>query len=131
MSDEKMKLTGENVNMVFMNCLFKEGENTSNHIPVEGITVRIGFHPERLEKNRQNIIDMLSQLPEQFHEGTGDGWSFLNACNNRAGEQWTGLQTIMEQLFCLGMAIDKVECPLPRDMWSILPGSMPFYMVRK
>jgi hypothetical protein len=36
----------------------------------------------------------------------------------------------MEGLFCLGMAIGKVECLMPRKMWTILPGGMPYYLVK-
>jgi hypothetical protein len=32
-----VKLTAENVNAIFLDCLFKENEETSNCIKVEGI----------------------------------------------------------------------------------------------
>ena len=124
-----MDLTSQNVEKVFMECLFQEGEDTANAVIVEGITSKFGFHPERVEKNTQNISEMLSQLPVQFKKANGGGWSFLNACNNKDGEQWTGMHQKIEQLMCLGLAVKKVEYIMPRKMWSALPGGMPYFAV--
>jgi len=55
--------------------------------------------------------------------------SFLNACQDRNGNQWTDLHQRMEQLFVLGQAAGFVSCLLPRDMWAALPGGMPYYVV--
>jgi hypothetical protein len=73
---------------------------------------------------------MLAELPDMFKESGGGGWSFLNACDDRHGNQWTGLHQRMEQLFQLGIGIDKVECQLPREVWPALPGGMPYYIVK-
>jgi len=125
----KMKLTSRNVESVFMDCLFKDGEDTTNHLKSEGITNSVGFHPERVDAHKSEIFEMLLSLPKEFHEKTGGGMSFLNACNDKRGEQWTGEHRIMEQLFLLGQASGKVECLMPREMWSVLPGGMPYYVV--
>ena len=124
-----MNLTSENVEKIFMDCLFKKGENTENAILVEGITSKFGFHPERIKHYSNDIEEMLYQLPKEFKKQHGGGMSFLNACNNLNGEQWTGFHRIMEQLFAIGMASGKVKCLMPRDMWSLLPGGMPYYVV--
>jgi len=68
-------------------------------------------------------------LPEQFKGSAGGGWSFLNACDDKHGNQWTDLHLRMEQLFQLGIGIGKVKCLMPRAMWSALPGGMPYYAV--
>lgn len=119
----------ERVNAIFMDCLFKEGEDTSKHIKAEGITMNVGFHPERLESHRTEIADMLDELPDEFKESGGGGMSFLNACNDKHGNQWTSLHQRMEQLFQLGIGVGKVKCLMPREMWSVLPGGMPYYAV--
>jgi len=111
-----MELTSENVERIFMDCLFKEGEDTSNYIPAEGITTNVGFHPERIESHREEIVSMLSELPEPFMEKSGGGWTFLNACNDKNGKQWTSFRQRMEQLFQLGIGIEKVAYLMPRDM---------------
>lgn len=117
------------VNEVFLNCLFKDGEDTSKHVKAEGITRNVGFHPDRLEASRVEILAMLDELPNEFKESVGGGYSFLEACNDKHGNQWTGLHLRMEQLFQLGIGIGKVKCLLPREMWAVLPGGMPYYVV--
>ena len=125
------KLTPARVNEVFMDCLFAPGEDTSTAVVVEGILNKFGFHPVRLEKHREDVTELLSQLPAEFFPGTGSGMSFLNACNNRDGDLWTGEHRIMDMLFSLGLALELVVCLLPREVWEALPGGMPYYMVVK
>jgi len=124
-----MDLTSQNVEEVFFNCLFKEGENTDNPILADGIMSKIGFHEKRLNNNSDNITSMLNKLPKEFQKNSGGGMSFLNACDDCDGNQWTGSHTTMEQLFQLGLALGKVKCLIPRDMWRSLPGGMPYYVV--
>ena len=116
------------VTEIFTDCLFKEGEDTSVHIKVEGIMSTFGFHPERLKTHKEEIIEMLRQLPDDFHQKIGGGMSFLNACNDKEGVQW-GEHMNMDQLFCLGMGIGKVRSPLPKSLWNQLPGGMPYFTV--
>lgn len=122
-------LSAERVNEVFLDCLFKEGEDTSKYVKAEGIQMNVSFHPGRLENHRVEIEVMLEELPDEFKKSGGGGMSFLNACMDKHGEQWTGLHRTMEQLFLLGIAIGKVECLLPKEMWSALPGGVPYYVV--
>ena len=122
-------LDPERVNAVFVDCLFRDGEDSSKHINAEGIVRNVGFHHERLESHKAEIVAMLDELPEQFKESSGGGWSFLNACMDKHGNQWTGLHQTMEQLFQLGIGIGKVKSLMPREMWSILPGGMPYYVI--
>lgn len=122
-------LDPERVNVMFVDCLFRDGEDTSKHVKAEGITRNVGFHPKRLESHKAEIEAMLDELPDEFKEGGGGGMSFLNACNDKQGNQWTGLHQRMEQLFQLGIGIGKVQCLMPREMWGILPGGMPYYLI--
>ena len=128
------KLTPDNVHKILRDCLYAGGEAAKGEPPAgaviaSGIVNNYGFDPERLGRHEVEIKSMLAQLPEQFHKGSGDGWSFLNACTNRDGEQWTGEHRTMEALFCLGLGIGAVKELLPREMWSVLPGGVPYYMV--
>lgn len=112
--------------------LIKKEENPEEYIVVDGITNKFGFHPERIAQYEDEITEMLMNLPTEFHTMElhgGGGWSFLNACNDRNGEQWTGLHKTMDELFCLGQAIGKVKAHLPRSAWSALPGGVPYYVV--
>lgn len=124
-------LTDDRVNIVFMDCLFKDGEDTSNHILAEGIVQAVGFHPGRIEEHRQEIHDMLAELPDTFKTGSGGGWSFLNACFDKHGNQWTGAHQTQEQLVQLGIAIGEIEYLLPREMWAVFPGGMPYFVVKQ
>ncbi len=124
-----MELTPDNVKKIILDCLFKDGEDHSKAVIVEGIINDFGFHPERLEKWKDSIIELLNQLPKTFRQNSGGGWSFLNACNRDDGEQWTGLHKDVEELFGLGMAIGKVKSQLPKDSWPALPGGMPYYVI--
>lgn len=123
------KLTSKDVEGIFQDCLFREGEDTSKHIRAEGIRTNVGFHPSRLEGHREKIEEMLAELPNEFQQSGGGGWSFLNACNDKDGKQWTGLHQVMEQLVLLGIGIGKVKFQIPREMWKAFPGGMPYFVI--
>lgn len=123
------KLTGSKVDTIFLDCLFKEEEDKTNYCEAEGIMNTVGFHPDRLETHKEEIIELLQELPDEFQKSKGGGWSFLNACNDKHGNQWTGLHQTVEQLLLLGIAIGKVKFQLPREVWSALPGGMPYLVV--
>ncbi|NQT49448.1 hypothetical protein HQ571_02010 [Candidatus Kuenenbacteria bacterium] len=72
---------------------------------------------------------MLAELPDEFKESGGGGMSFMNACYDRNGNQWTGMHKRMEELFQLGIGIKKAKCLMPRASWSALPGGMPYYAI--
>lgn len=110
-------------------CLFADNEDTNSAILVEGIVNNFGFHPERLESHRAEVEKMLSELPIEFFPETGGGMSFLAACNDKYGRQW-GEHRSMEALFALGIALGKVDLLIPKEMWSVFPGGMPYYVVR-
>jgi hypothetical protein len=126
-----MQLTAENVNRIFMDCLFDEGENTKDAIIGKGIQNDFGFEPSRLRGHTNDILDMIYQLPSAFDQKVGGGWSFLNMAINKGGEQWADSHQTMEQLLALGTAIDRMGFNLPRDKWNIFPGGMPYVYVKK
>jgi len=123
-----MELTGDNVRVVLEECLFKDGEPTDGAVLFKCVVNDFGFHPERLAASRDNIADMLNQLPDEFKRSGGGGWSFLNACQRGDGRQW-GEHRSIEQLLAMGGALGLVKWVMPRDMWSILPGGMPYFVI--
>ena len=125
-----MQLTSQNVHAVFMDCLFKEGEDVTNHTIGNGVMTKAGFHPERLAVHMEDIQTMLNDLPTGFYKGTGNGASFLSFVLNKDGQLWTDQHYIADQLLTLGLAIGKVEYKLPREQWGILPGGMPYLMIK-
>ncbi len=127
-----MKLTHEAVEATFRDCLFKDSstpEQRAGAVLAQGVTVNAGFDPERLAKRRGDIDSLLDQLPAAFHQGSGDGWSFLNLCNDCEGYQWTSFHQIMDLLVTLGIAVGRVQFCLPRESWEIFPGGMPYLVI--
>lgn len=129
-----MELTAENVEQLYEDCrrpLEIEESPMDLMLEVEGIVHMSVFNKKALEEKRSDIESMLSQLPEGFHEATGGGWSFLNACNRADGVQWTGLHLTMEKLMTMGIGLGVVSYVLPREMWPSLPGGMPYFVVKQ
>lgn len=125
-----LTLTAENVSTTIKKCLFTDEEDMSVHVKAEGVIRNYGFHPERLKAQESQIVELLNQLPAVFHQGTGDGCSFLAACEDRNGNLW-GQHTDIEALMCMGIAIKRVQMLMPRNMWPLLPGGMPYFVVLK
>lgn len=123
-------LNPETVQTLMRLCLHDfNGPNKEVHV-VEGITRRFAFDPKMIDENKDQIGNLVNELPAPFMISTGGGWSFLMACEDKHGNQWTGDHAVMEELFALGMAAGKVKCLLTdREMWSTLPGGVPYYAV--
>lgn len=117
----------QNINTILHDCLFRDGEDHSNHVKAKGIVTNFGFHPVRLESHRTEIAAELRDLPTEFYADGGGGWSFLNMCVNKAGIQW-GEHKNMEQLVCLGIGLGLVKEVMP-DMRHVMPGGMPYYVI--
>jgi hypothetical protein len=124
-----IKLNPEAVTTIFMDCLFGEAEDHTHHVAAHGVVMNVGFHPGRLESHRAEIRALLDELPVEFRADGGGGWSFLNMALTKDNQQWTGEHHVMEQLVLLGIGINYVQCLVPREMWAMLPGGMPYYTV--
>jgi hypothetical protein len=127
-----MELTAENVGLIFQDCLFAKEEietvKEEDILKVEGVLHNFGLNPSRVEMNREQIKSLLEQLPANFMKGTGDGWSFLNACMTKDGIKW-GEHISIEQLLVLGIAAGFVSYCFPRDLWTAFPGGMPYFSI--
>ena len=129
-------LNATRLNEVFHDCFYSDEEVSGKSdeelmkmaVVVEALTMRLGFKQSKLDEHRAEVAAMLDELPEAFHEKTGGGMSFLAACEDKHGRQW-GEHRNMEQLFALGMAMDLVKYCLPREMWNMLPGGVPYLVV--
>jgi hypothetical protein len=121
-------LNSQDVENIFKDCLFKEGEDQSNAKIVNGIMNKFGFNPERLIIHKQEIAKMLDELPDQFKKNSGGGWTFLNACMTKDNIQW-GEHRNIEQLLSLGIATEQAAYLMPREMWNVLPGGMPYFVI--
>lgn len=114
---------------VVVDATFERCYRPDGAVEVDGIMMSARFDKATLADNAELIAALLLELPDEFMASKGGGWSFLNACNDRHGELWTGMHSTMDKLFMLGMGIGMVTCQLPREMWSVLPGEMPYYVV--
>lgn len=123
-----VRLDAQRVRDILETCLYKDGEDTTGHVPVRGVVVNFGFRPAGLEARRAEIIALMSELPDQFMHSKAGGWSFLNACQDRHGTQW-GEHRDIEALVCLGIGIGRAKWLFPREMWSAFPGGMPYFVV--
>lgn len=122
-------LKPESVQTLMRLCLAEKSEGPDVHI-IDGITRKFAFNPKVIEENANQIENLLKELPDPFMMPKGGGWSFLQACQDKHGNQWTGSHAVMEELFCLGMAAGKVQCVFEdRELWTTLPGGMPYYVV--
>lgn len=123
--EKKMSLTANNVRSVFDDVLFKETE-LENGMPivemiaVNGIRSNFGFHKERLLGHKQELIDLIDQLPD-----LDEGVSFLNLCFTKDGNHW-GEHMNMEQLIVMGIGAGILQKLVRREMWMIFPGGLPF-----
>lgn len=129
-----MKLTGVEVRRIFTDCQFKPDEITPGEVPegaveAEGIVARFGFHPERLASHKDEITELVMQLPDEFRMSKGGGWSFLNMCQDREGYQWADLHQTMEMLLVLGIAVGKMMIQIPKELWPMMPGGVPYVAV--
>lgn len=126
------ELTSANVEAIIKDCLFQgdipQEELLKKAVVVQGIVCKWGFVPEKLEEHKTEIVEMLGQLPDEFMAKKGGGWSFLNGCMRKDGEQW-GEQRSVDELFSLGQAVGVVKCQVPRELWDMFPGGVPYYEV--
>lgn len=122
------QLTAVAVEALLHRAQLKHDEVTPGAVLVDGVVHKFGFHPQRLRDVKPEVDALLRMLPDQFHVGSGGGWSFLNACMDRDGRQW-GEHRDIEALVCLGIGVGSATFVFDREMWSGLPGGMPYFAV--
>lgn len=123
------KLTVENVERIFVDCL--TNEDNPNAIECNPVIHKCVFDAQKINEHKDEIKECLMALPKEFRENEGGGYSFLAACNDIDGNQWTGLHLNMEKLFALGTAAGYITSLVPRNMWFMLPGNMPYFMIKE
>lgn len=126
----EFRLNPQQVEETFQKCLAGDTDD-ENIVDVDMIVAIARLDRRLVADHAELILAMLLELPTEFRASGGGGWSFLNACMDRHGDQWTGLHQTMAMLFALGQATDPplVTCQLPRDVWPALPGGMPYYVI--
>ena len=122
-----MKLDSKRVQELLIDSL--EPRIDPDHtIITQGVVHSYGFNADKIAKNKQEIIELLNELPDVFFEDSGGGMSFIQACMDKHGNHW-GEHHSMEELFCLGVGINRVRELLPRELSIALPGGVPYYII--
>jgi len=123
------KLSAQRVNEIFLDCLFRGDETTPGNGFVEAVRLKVGFHLARLEAHKAETMELLLQLPDEFRKSSGGGWSFLNACITKQGNQW-GEHSDVDKLLALGIATDQAQIQIAREFWPVVPGGLPYFVVQ-
>lgn len=123
-----MELTAENVEKILSDCLCENDDDMSQAKKISVITATFSFVPEKLEEHKEDIKQLLDQLPDNFKLNEGGGWSFLNAVKRNDGVQWAEHRDV-EMLLALGIATDQAEFLMTSQFWPSLPGGMPYFAV--
>lgn len=122
-------INSSEVHELLMDCLFIGKEKTDNAMIIDGIAGKFGLNPIKVEKNKKKILEILKQLPLDFRQEYGGGMSFLNMGEDKDGNHW-GEHRAMEQLVVLGLATKNLVYLMPKEMWSALPGQMPYLVLK-
>lgn len=125
-NDRKNGLTNENVERIFLDCLFKEnelidGKPIDNFCIAEGIVNTVCFHEGRLNQHKKEIEDLIDKILD-----IGQGIPFAVMCESVEGYQWTSEHMYMEQLMLLGVGSEVLVYPVGSELWDILPGGLPY-----
>lgn len=129
-------LDAKRVQDVMMDCLFTgDPKDEDMCIAVYGITRRFGFIPEKIENHREEIHEMMKELPDVFWDTNdnpngGGGYTFMNLPFDKNERQWCG-QPTAELLMVLGLATGYMEYMLPREAWIALPGRVPYVIIHE
>lgn len=122
LEDSEPILTSDKVHEIYRSCLLKEeellnGEPNVDFTVGEGVKNTSVFNSERLLEKRDEIVRMIDELPD-----IEQGPSFVNLCVDKHGRQWADLHSTMDLLMQLGVAVEAICFPLPREIWPLIGG---------
>lgn len=126
-------ISSHEVRTVMIDCLWPDEDIASldrdafkaQSIIVNGITAKFGFKPNAVKRYEARIKSWLQHLNPAFTNPRLGGWSFLQLCMDKDDNLW-GQHVDCEALMVLAMAVRCCMYLLPRDIWSALPGGMPY-----
>ena len=110
------------VEALMIDCLNGKQEGA---VMIQGVVRTYALSAARVAEHKEEIRTLLNEMPDTFHKEKGGGWSFL-LCTDKHDDQWTGEHRIMESLVVLGLAAGMASFCLPREVWSALPGGVPY-----
>ena len=121
---QEAKLTADNVIRIVAECLPVETPATTLGLRrVLGLSTIFGFQRDLLEERRDQIIEMVSEVPARFIMSEG---SLLDVGRRRDNTVWTEDDSVKEQFCCLAIAIGYAGWIGDRKMWKNFRGEMPY-----
>lgn len=112
------------VHSLMSECLAEQFDS-DGVIKVDAVVSSFAFDGAKINARSERIKALLSVMHSNFHKQHGGGWSFLQLPMDADGIQW-GEQLEAEALVALAIAAGMGQFTLPRDMWSALPGGVPY-----
>ena len=141
-----MSIDAVRVEAILKDCMYKEIIPENKYIMVyscltwiipgaryaPGIVFRTGLNPDKIEQHRNEIYEMLKQLPTAFWDSPtgGGGYTFLALSIDKDGKQWGGQQHA-DMLMTLGLAAGYIQYLFPIEMWRELPGGVPYIVIHE
>lgn len=122
---EYLKLSTENVQAIYNDCLFKKDQGFEFAIMKEGYHFLAFFDREKLEEHKGDISRLCEQLPRKFMKSSREGDIFINMWMNNEGQQWAEDHVAMDQLMIMGLATEKFELIVP----TYITEGMPYIVV--
>lgn len=117
------------VNDLMLACLINKPEfdaNDPDAVVVEGLTAKFVFSREALETARGEYLQLAQEhLDDKFKKSIGEGYSFLGLPFNKRGEQVCEHPTA-QGFLVLGLGMGVAEYCLPKELWVVLPGGVPY-----
>jgi hypothetical protein len=104
---DKVILDPDIVLTTCVSCQLEEAD--VKPVIIKGLTRIWRFHPKRLDECKAEIATLLEQLPDAFQKSKGGKGSVLSKAGwDRNGREWTGMISLMERLYVLGLATKQV-----------------------
>lgn len=123
------KLTARRVKAIFWDCLTWTGTDDLVPVFVEAVLRGAAFDLARLDAYRQEIIELLMELPDEFMEDRGDGALITHAALDRHGHWWAPHIHDAEHLFLLSIAIGCARFTVLPELWYTNPSLQPYIVV--
>ena len=124
-------ISSKRIHDILTDCMFEDASkvtDTTEFVMGEAVMRTFCFVPEKVELHEKEILEILNDLPEEFQESTGGGWSFLKAVCDKNENHW-GEHINVDELLALGLASGHISYLMPRVMWQALPGGLPYFMI--
>lgn len=123
----KKKISASRINAILKDCIAKEGEEA---VAVSGIIQSFALNEHRLEKYRNEMIEIIQLLNSNFFTESEDGAggaSFIHLALDKYGNQW-GEQKNAEELVVLALGLGLCKRVGPMSMDREFPGGVPYFV---